>query len=273
MKNSILVYLLLITTTLTAQRSVHLIDLQENSEFYSYVINAQLLKQLEENYLLTNKSDILVKPRLNYDKLYSLEGVQNIYKGSVSLSIQLSNKTTKKDTTLNYTFPLTAKNKYDVSQVLSELITASNTMAQLKETINSFIETQFDADCSKIIEAYADDYSLEAIQKVSNALQNSSDKDCRLKLLSLKQHLTANFGNEYCAENMSKIKVLAASGIEFQMIKAVNMLSNIPPKCDCSEEAIQVSKEIGSFFKKRSNEQISTKIRIINQNLSSGSND
>lgn len=65
-----------------------------------------------------------------------------------------------------------------------------------------------------------------------------------------------------------KHKTPTASGIELQMMKAVNMLSSIPPKSKCSQEALQVSKEIGDYFVKKPNEQMETKIQIVNQNLS-----
>ncbi|AWV99611.1 hypothetical protein [Arcticibacterium luteifluviistationis] len=265
--------LFLLLSTANAQKTIDYVKMATNTEFYDGYVNTFLNTEIAKEYKLDSKSTVEIKPTMDYSKVYSIEGINLLYKGVVKVSFELGLRSSKKDTIVTYEIPVSASNKYQIVKDLILEMAEMGVVGMVLEELTVFSEKYSGLNCDVILTRYQDEVTIEGIMRLNEAISQTSDKSCKIKLEAAKEKILVEYGNKYCDENFNKLKVLSVSGVEFQMIKAVNILSKIPPNCKCSEEAITISKGIGEYFLKRSNKELNIKAKRINHFLLEGDYD
>ncbi|WP_341226630.1 hypothetical protein [uncultured Arcticibacterium sp.] len=265
--------LFLLLSTASAQKTIDYVKMATNSEFYDVYVNTFLNTEIVKEYKLDAKSTVQIKPKMDYSKVYSIEGINLLYKGMVKVSFEIALRSSKKDTVVTYKIPVSASNKYQIVKSLISEMSEMGVVDMALEELTIFSEKYSRLNCDAILTRYQDEVSIEGIMRLHEAMAQTSDKSCKVRLEVAKEKVLVEYGNKYCDENINKLKVMAVSGVEFQMIKAVNILSKIPPNCKCSEEAITISKGIGEYFLKRSNKELNIKAERINHFLLEGDYD
>jgi hypothetical protein len=172
-----------------------------------------------------------------------------------------------------------SSSKEQLANLLVETyINEKSNLVILHKMVAGFYEKEFNKKCKigveKIKQATENQDFTKALQLC--AFYNATT--CKKETVELKTKILSEYGKQVCDNDMQKIRILANSGVEYQMVKAIDMLYKIPPKSPCADEAVKLSKTIGKYLlKKSSGESSNDRLNILikmytNQDVTSWSN-
>ncbi len=190
---------------------------------------------------------------IKYDlsKVHQLEGLSNSFSGTAKVWINLKSSTGKTDTTWNFSANIKAKNKWEVYEKLSAaFIEESQGIKGSIMIINTFLDRYYSLNCSAVLQEANNFFERkngkEAYVRVKKIESGPCEKDAKALIARIENR----YSEEFCEEILPRIKVLANSGIAYQMEKAIELLYRYPPKAKCGDEVQQVAKSVGNYISK-----------------------
>ncbi|NBA85017.1 hypothetical protein GVN16_04560 [Emticicia sp. CRIBPO] len=238
-----------------------------NHQYYAEIkLDNYIQSELSKEFKLSANSLIGISWKVDLSKVVMLEGINTQLSGGSRIAFRLVNKLDNSDSTFFYTKNIKTSSKNELVELLvNNYIDDKTNLITLNKAISSFFNSRFGKSCDTGIQKVTSELGKENFSGALQILNFYRESPCQAKLSELRTHVLAKYGERVCENDMQKIKILANSGIEYQMVKAVDMLYKIPPKSPCSEEAIKVSKEIGEYMLKKSpgnSEKIKVLIKI-----------
>jgi uncharacterized protein YqgV (UPF0045/DUF77 family) len=217
----------------------------------------------------TYNSTNLLTFDIDVSKILKIEGISTKFAGKGKIKLQIENPTLALDTTFVFNNNVSVANKYEIEEKLIEaFLNSPEGIKFFGKNINDYLLKVTSKNCADVIKSASKELTnknwKDAYQK-ANAILNS---DCRNDAQSIIGKIEEAYAEEFCNEKMTRIKILANSGIDYKMEIAVDELYQIPTKAKCKEEAINISKQIGEYFLKKNNG--STKVLNLNQIVSKG---
>lgn len=246
------------------------LDVENSNNNISYYaeqkLNASLYEYLNKTYRINSNSYLSVSWKLDLSKVTMLEGMNTQLSGDPRIAFRLSNKLDNKDSVFYYKKNIKTASKNELAdQLVESYLADKSNLNMLGKDINTFFQNQFGKNCEKGIEKVKSELEAKNFTNALHLIGFYNTTACKKSTVELKAKVLEEYGKQVCENDMDRIKILANSGIEYQMVTAVDMLYRIPPKSPCSAEAIKVSKEIGDYFLKKSsspNKQLNTLIQI-----------
>jgi len=192
-------------------------------------------------------SESTVRIRYDLSRLHQLEGLSNSFSGNARVLLSLENRSGKPDTTWTFSRNVKAKDKWEAYEKLSAAFIEEGLKNSLM-VINTALDKFYSRNCSSVLaeaNAYFKRENLKEAYAWAKKIETGPcEKDARVLIAKIENA----YSDEFCGEILPRIKVLAASGIAYQMEKAVELLYRYPPKAKCGDEVQKVAKSIGDYI-------------------------
>ncbi|MFY7825699.1 MAG: hypothetical protein ACOVQ4_01180, partial [Flectobacillus sp.] len=211
-----------------------------------------LLNIKPENFGIEANSKITLSCEVDLSKVFKIEGLTTKYVGKSKINFKVVNNYGDLDTTFSYTIETSAPSKSEVfSKTKSSFIKDKVLQTKMNNEIHSYLLAKANHNCKTELEEAKQNFInkewKEAYQKASAQLLTTCNKDAK----ALMTKIDMAYDEEFCNEKLTKIKIMANSGIEYRMEIALEELLTIPKNSKCKEEALKISKQIGDYLLKK----------------------
>jgi hypothetical protein len=242
-------------STLSKAQSLY-IDASKNDN-YTYSsekkLNDYVYDYLAKQYKINENSFLGISWQLDLSKTTIIEGMNSQLSGSPRIVVRLTNKIDNSDSVFYYTKSFKTTTKVEIVNALIDSYIAEKTnLNTLNTFVSAFYDKNFGKKCDKAVVEIKKKIESQSFTEALHLAAFFQNTSCKKNITDLKAKALEEYGKYVCENEMQRIKVLANSGIEYQMIKAIDLLYRIPPKSSCSNEVIKVSKEIGDYLLKKS---------------------
>lgn len=197
----------------------------------------------------TSENQVLIKYDLS--RVHQLEGLSNSFSGSAKVWVNLKNRSGKPDTTWSFSTNVKGKNKWEAYEKLSiAFIEDSKGLKNSLMTINTVLDKFYSLHCPSVlaeVNTYFEQKNWkEAYAKAKKIETGPCEKDAKALIAKIENA----YSEEFCEEILPRIKILANSGIVYQMEKAIELLYRYPPKAKCGDEIQKIAKSVGEYISK-----------------------
>lgn len=229
-----------------------------------------LLNSKPENFNIEDNSKITVGCEVDISKVFKIEGLTTKYVGKSKINFKIVNSSGEMDTTFIYSTDINSPSKGEVfSKTKANFIKDKVGLAKMNHEIHSYLLASANNNCKSELESAKQDFAnkewKDSYQKASSLLLSSCKNDAKALMVKI----DSARDEEFCNEKLTKIKIMAKSGIEYRMEMALEELLTIPRNSKCKEEALKISKQIGDYLLKKG-EINSSKLQSINQLIIKG---
>lgn len=190
---------------------------------------------------------------IKYDlsRVHQLEGLTNSFSGNARVLLSLKNNSGKPDTTWSFSCNVKAKDKWEVYEKLSSaFIQDSKGLRNSLMLINTVLDNFYANNCSSVLAEATHYFSIKNLKEAYSRAKKIETGTCGRDAQALITKIENAYSEEFCEEILPRIKVLAYSGVAYQMEKAVELLYRYPPKAKCSDEVQKVAKSVGDYISK-----------------------
>ena len=266
-KNLTIVLLSLLTSIAYSQK----VDIKINStDIYSNErLNNDFVTKNTDLFNVTYTANTNLTFGTDISKVFKIEGISTKFAGKGKVTIQVNNSNLGVDTTFTFTSNLSVSNKYEIEDKLIEaFINNADGSKGLANNINTYLSKSVSKNCDNVIKKAEQELNNKNWKEAYRKAVSVSNSNCKKEAQSIIDKVELAYGEEFCNEKLTRIKVLANSGIEYKMELAVDELYRMPSKAKCKDEAILISKQIGEYLLKKNNG--STKVLNLNQVILKG---
>lgn len=249
------------------------LTLKPSNQYPNYEFEYRIIEKFRSNYpeyySFESQNNNVLQVITDISKVNKLEGMATNYTGNAKIKFNLKNTELHLDSTWYYSAQVKASDTYGVFTKLTEsYLNSSNELEKLHNILLNSFKNGANLNCTEILKKATEDFTNKDLKMSFNKIKNIENSSCKKEVLELKNKISEAYSEEFCGEKLDKIKILAASGIEYKMDIAVEELLKMPTNAKCKNEVISISKSIGEYLlKKPSNAEKSIQL---NQVLISG---
>ncbi len=216
-------------------------------------LNTIIRESFSENFVITHRSSFQIKPTINIGKAHLIEGMDIKATGEPQIEFHVTDKKTKEKDVFIFKQKVNASDNAKLTEALVDAFTLDiDAQQKLNDFINAFIDKVFKENCDKYIEAVEKLNAENDFHKSLEILINLNKSNCSPKAKTLMSKTLKAQSDYSCSEKIQKASVMINSGVTFQMKRAIPILLSISPNAPCANEAIELSKQIGSKVDKTS---------------------
>ena len=184
-------------------------------------------------------------------RMHQLEGLTNSFSGSGRVLVRLKNTSGKPDTTWSFSSDIKVKNKWEAYEKLSTaFIEDSKGLKNSLMVINRILDNYNSVNCSSVMAEANEYFRRKNLKEAYAKARKVEESTCGKEAKDLVVRIENAYSDEFCAEILPRIKILAASGVAYQMEKAIELLYRYPPKAKCSDEVQKVALSLGEYISK-----------------------
>ncbi|MBX2951607.1 MAG: hypothetical protein KF870_03815 [Leadbetterella sp.] len=191
--------------------------------------------------------------RISYDlsRVHQLEGMTNSFSGNAKVLIRLKNRSGKPDTTWSFSSHVKVKNKWDAYEKLtSDFLEDSKGLKNSLMVINHTLDIFYSRNCTSVLAEANEYFRRKNLKEAYANAKKIEDGICGKEAKNLIAQVENTYSDEFCGEILPRIKILASSGVAYQMEKAIELLYRYPPKAKCNDEVQKVAKSVGDYISK-----------------------
>jgi hypothetical protein len=231
------------------QRVINLVFQKYNTEF-------------KFNEIASNQ----VKVSVDLSKVQKLEGISSKFIGPAKIKFSLTS-INNPDTTTTWEYKVDVKEteQYKVFETLHQQFQDDpNGLLLFEKYVYGFLKNKPSVDCNSILEKAKLDIIKNKYKEAYLASISIKDSKCSVESKKLIEEINVAYSTEFCGDKLSRIKILANSGIEYKMELAIDEILKMPTQIKCHDEMVAISKQIGDYLaKKPGSERRQTEINNI----------
>jgi|GEM_PF-1092537 len=249
MKKQFVILALCILASVQAVSQKHGVRLQL-SDIYD---QEKLLSEIQRIGLtgIDPVSENEVQISCDLSRLHQLEGLTNSFSGNARVLVRLKNTSGKPDTTWSFSCNVKVKNKWEAYEKLSTaFIEDSKGLKNSLMVINRTLDHHYSVNCSSVVAEAEEYFRRKNLKEAYAKAKKTEDSACGKEAKDLVARIENAYSDEFCGEVLPRIKILANSGVAYQMEKAIELLYRYPPKAKCSDEVQKVAQSVGEYISK-----------------------
>jgi hypothetical protein len=167
-----------------------------------------------------------------------IEGMENKTVEKIVLSLKIRNNISNADTTLRYEeVGATAVGKNSDYDLVNKLLSDGKLSTSLTSVFKSYSNMDCNAVQKKLKSLLDKDEVHEGMKSVALIKVN---KICEIECAAIIKAIEDKYALAQCTKNLEDAKILIASGTDYNINRAVNLLIDLPPHSSCKAEVEKV---------------------------------
>lgn len=213
----------------------------EDDRYAAKSVKSKLTSRLKKDFSITEGAFFVLTTNATFGKMHVINGMDSYTTSEVVMTYKIDAEGVQSED-IDLVIKCKGKSEKDLKSKLgTSIIRDSKHYEKLEMFINSFMEKSL-TNCSTvstIVQKQLDEndyikaYSLLSYYDMIQTCESEKEK---------MEEAIVNSHTEYaCASIIQEAEILANSGNEYKMDKAINKLLLIPPNASCAKEAIRIA--------------------------------